>query len=369
MFRHHPDSLPDDPLPDPSDRQDFLAGDFSFIDLSLLEGYDGLVDSLMFEALMRFDGDDIFPSLGMLNQRDTSGARSTSTVFKSSGPKTTSSLTLSSPGGSSGSTGTPSLTLSTPGGSSGSTGTPSLTLSTPGGSSGSTGTSVSGSTGTSSEDKLRYISKYLVQIIPSATPKTTKTSLAGKRVSGARILTSAQCTAILQEREEKKRKEREEKEKRKAAREQKKIEREEAVKKKAKDRKAKQEAAKKKAEEKARKAAEKAAERGTRSSKRQNSRFQPATKKQKSTSKESPSSASTSGAPAATTSTEATAEINTDECCICFRTCTFADDEREETGLEWVECACKRWLHEHCIDYDIVVGSDGKELLCQYCVV
>ena len=38
------------------------------------------------------------------------------------------------------------------------------------------------------------------------------------------------------------------------------------------------------------------------------------------------------------TSTEATVKINTDECCICFH--TFADDEREETGLEWVElCA------------------------------
>ena len=34
-----------------------------------------------------------------------------------------------------------------------------------------------------------------------------------------------------------------------------------------------------------------------------------------------------------------------------------------------MECACKRWLHEDCIDYDIVVGSDGKELLCPYCVV
>ena len=41
---HHPDYLPKDPLPDPSDRQDSLAGDFSSIDPSLLEEYDGLVD-------------------------------------------------------------------------------------------------------------------------------------------------------------------------------------------------------------------------------------------------------------------------------------------------------------------------------------
>ena len=245
----------------------------------------------------------------------------------------------------------------------------------PGGSSSLTSTTLStlsgstGSTGSSSGDKLRYISKYLVQVIPSATPKTTKTSSAGKHVSGARILTSEQCTAILQEQEEKKRKEQEEKEKRKMAREQRKIEREEAARKKAEERKAKQEAAKKKAEEKVRKAAEKTAERETRSSKRQNSRSQPASKKQKSTSKETPSLSSTSEASTAMTLIETTAEINTDECCICFR--TFADDEREKIGLEytWIECVCTRWLHEDCIDYDIVVGSECKELLCPYCVV
>ena len=63
---------------------------------------------------------------------------------------------------------------------------------------------------------------------------------------------------------------------------------------------------------------------------------------------------------------EATAEITIDECCICFR--TFADDEREGTGLEWVECVCSRW-HEDCIDYDTIIGSDDKELLCPHCVV
>ena len=59
--------------------------------------------------------------------------------------------------------------------------------------------------------------------------------------------------------------------------------------------------------------------------------------------------------------------INPKECCVCFR--TFEDDEVEETGLEWVECACKRWLHEDCIDYATNVAVDGKELLCPYCCV
>ena len=40
----------------------------------------------------------------------------------------------------------------------------------------------------------------------------------------------------------------------------------------------------------------------------------------------------------------------------------------DETGLVWVECACKRWLHEDCIDYDSVVNINGQELLCPLCV-
>jgi len=50
--------------------------------------------------------------------------------------------------------------------------------------------------------------------------------------------------------------------------------------------------------------------------------------------------------------------IDTNQCCICY--CTFADDEREETGLEWMECVCMRWLHEQCIDYNVEVDADGR---------
>ena len=59
----------------------FLGSDFSSIDSSLLEDYDGSVDSLMFEALMGFDG-DIFPSLGM---NDTSGASTSSPILSPPG--------------------------------------------------------------------------------------------------------------------------------------------------------------------------------------------------------------------------------------------------------------------------------------------
>ena len=65
--------------------------------------------------------------------------------------------------------------------------------------------------------------------------------------------------------------------------------------------------------------------------------------------------------------TKSSEVIDTNQCCVCYR--TFADDEREETGLEWVECVCTRWLHEQCIDYDIEVDADGRELICHYCAL
>ncbi len=49
---------------------------------------------------------------------------------------------------------------------------------------------------------------------------------------------------------------------------------------------------------------------------------------------------------------------------MCFR--TFEDDLREQTDLEWVECACSRCLHEECIDYDITQNEDGVEMLCLF---
>ena len=57
-----------------------------------------------------------------------------------------------------------------------------------------------GSTESSPGGELRYISKYLVQFVPA--PPNTKASTA-KWISGARVLTSAKCAAILEEQEEK----------------------------------------------------------------------------------------------------------------------------------------------------------------------
>ena len=59
-------------------------------------------------------------------------------------------------------------------------------------------------------------------------------------------------------------------------------------------------------------------------------------------------------------------EIDLNVCCMCF--VTFEEDTREQTGAEWLPCACRRWLHEDCAE-DIVVDSDGNEHCCPFCVV
>jgi len=54
-------------------------------------------------------------------------------------------------------------------------------------------------TASQENDKLRYISKYLVQFVPDAKPQNKETIL---RISGARVLTSDKCVSILKEHEE-----------------------------------------------------------------------------------------------------------------------------------------------------------------------
>ena len=57
-------------------------------------------------------------------------------------------------------------------------------------------------------DKLRYISKYLVQFVPDAKPQNKEATV---RISGARVLTTEKCAAILKECEEKSEKRRKKK--------------------------------------------------------------------------------------------------------------------------------------------------------------
>ena len=66
--------------------------------------------------------------------------------------------------------------------------------------------------------KVSPVTKYLT--IPTAVPKEKPPSSASSRaMTGARVLTSAECLAIIKEKEERKRKQEEEKEERKRIRE------------------------------------------------------------------------------------------------------------------------------------------------------
>lgn len=178
-----------------------------------------------------------------------------------------------------------------------------------------------------------------------ATPKSRKTD--AQRVTGARVLTSAQGLAILKEKEEKKKKEAEEKEKRKQERVDKKKQREEL--------------AKKKAEERAKKAQEKKNASSQRKPVKRKSTSQPKGLKLSKLSSTSSTSTSTSVSPG-----EPSSNSTDTECCECSR--TYNEDVRQGTGVEWVQCGCGRWLHEECID-SVIQDADGQERFCSFCVV
>ena len=52
-------------------------------------------------------------------------------------------------------------------------------------------------------------------------------------------------------------------------------------------------------------------------------------------------------------------------CCICFG--TYTDDVREQSGRDWIKCACSRRLHEDCVE-DYKVDDSGKDRFCHYCL-
>ena len=63
--------------------------------------------------------------------------------------------------------------------------------------------------------------------------------------------------------------------------------------------------------------------------------------------------------------TEMYSTLNTNQCCVCFR--TYEEDKFEQTGLQWVQCVCKRWVHEECYE-EVLTDKNGRELICPYCV-
>ena len=49
--------------------------------------------------------------------------------------------------------------------------------------------------------------------------------------------------------------------------------------------------------------------------------------------------------------------LDENQCCVCFQ--TYEEDVVKDTGLDWLQCACKRWLHD----------ADGNDLLRPFCCV
>jgi len=168
-----------------------------------------------------------------------------------------------------------------------------------------------------------------------------------KTPNSARVLTSAQSLAMMEEKQRKKREEEEAKEKRKQEWELKRAQREEEKKKKAKERA-------RKAAEREKKAAVKEA------LKQQKAKDRELRLKQKSakgtTSKKASDEKSSEGIQ--------NHEISMNECAVCFG--AYDDDLCDGNLLhEWVQCTsadCSKWMHEECLEKD-----DNNCMMCPLC--
>jgi len=232
------------------------------------------------------------------------------------------------------------------------------------------------------------LSKYL------NTPTITKPKPSTRAITTARVLTSAECLDIIREKEMKRKAEEEAKQQRKREREEKKKKAEEEKQRKIEERKKKlaekAENARKAAEEKAEKAkraaeakAHRLAEQERRLAERvrraeekraaqtndeelhvtsptdeETSNMQRSGKKRNADSRSSASSAAKRKYPG---ETEASSE-NENQCCVCFELYDIQQGE-----VVWVQCSCKRWLHEDCV-IDAIKDADGKIRLCPYCL-
>jgi len=245
------------------------------------------------------------------------------------------------------------------------------------------------------------LSKYLVQYVPASQEKKKASET---RVTGLRVLTSAEGIAILKEKEEKKQKEKEEKEKRKQDRLEKRKQKEELAKRKADERKKKSNStAKKTVRPKKRPAvavsnadaAETSTEKTSGRRKRSATVSVATRAKTSEIVDEGTVSDDCSELDAAETSTEKTsgwkkrpATVSAATRCETVDEGTVSDDDFEgdcdyecseclgsyqqdvdaNNGAEWVRCGCGQWIHEDCID-QVLTGTDGKDRLCSNCVL
>ncbi len=193
------------------------------------------------------------------------------------------------------------------------------------------------------------LSKFLVLPATPCGPKKTPPK--------ARLLTSSDAIALLEEKERKKQQEAEEKERRKKEREAKKQEREQERKRKAEERLRKAEERARKKEENARKTKEKARRTSTNSAKAGTKR------------KANESAGNTTFSPpqkrTCTTEKQQAEDVDTNVCCVCFT--TYEEDVQEQSGQDWLACACGRWLHEDCAE-DCIRDESGNDRLCPLCI-
>ena len=195
-------------------------------------------------------------------------------------------------------------------------------------------------------------------------PSTLKVRLSSRKSfprTRARLLTSADSLSLMEEKERKKQQEQEEKEKRKKEREDK--------------RKKKEEEMKKKAEERAKRLMERArkttgGQRGKGKRKGKGKGKGKLRARQESLTASSLDNLSTSDLLAAPPTKrrryQDATQIDVDVCCMCFG--EYGDDVLEGIGVEWIACACGRWLHVGCAE-SRVLDVNGCERFCPYCIV
>ena len=195
----------------------------------------------------------------------------------------------------------------------------------------------SGGSSKSTSGSTEQISKYLIQYVPD-TPVRKKGSL--KRVTGQRVLTSTEGQALL-----KKTKRSRNYKKRKKDRQKKKLEKEKLL--------------KEKAEEKRKRKAAAAAEK---------KRLTTSRRTQKGTSIVEPENVSESDElmePSTSKEPDQNDEgdVENEDAICCECNVSYEDDVRNGFGDDWVRCAC-----ENCID-EVIIGANGKQHFCSYCVV
>ena len=57
-------------------------------------------------------------------------------------------------------------------------------------------------------------------------------------------------------------------------------------------------------------------------------------------------------------------KINLNICCTCDG--SYDQDVVEGTGVNWLACACGRWLHKECVDD--CIRDEEKDHICPYCL-